>query len=139
MTESRAGNFVSSANNHTLYGIFLSIKTHGHVKSEVIKNNLERIFTSTKNVSENNSFQTRVRRMRLLPVLLNTNSFKEFEEKVGKSNIATFDVDSETFCDEACEVASDIWLDLLNSNKDNNEDSMLSFKEHLSLLSIAAK
>ena len=139
MTKIRAGSFVSNAKNQSLHGICLSIKRHGHVKSEVIKNNLKRIFPSTKNVSKNNVFQTRIKNMRSLPVLLNTNSFKEFKEKVGKSNIATFDVDAETFCDETHGVTSDIWLDLLNNNQDNNEDLTLSFKEHLSLLSIAKK
>ena len=41
--------------------------------------------------------------MRLLPMLLETSSFKEFEEKVGKSNIENFDVDSEIQNDEACD------------------------------------
>ena len=46
--------------------------------------------------------------MRSLPVLLITNSFKEFKEKVGTSNVVTFDVDAETFDDEAWKVSSDI-------------------------------
>ena len=46
--------------------------------------------------------------MMSLPVLLITNSFKGFEEKVGTSNVVTFDVDTETFDDEACKVPSDI-------------------------------
>ena len=41
--------------------------------------------------------------------------------------------------DEACQVAPEIWLDLLNSNEVDNVDSMLSFRECLSLLSTAAK
>ena len=48
--------------------------------------------------------------MRSFPVVLNSNSYKEFEEKVGKSNIATFDVDAKTFDDQAHKVASDTLL-----------------------------
>ena len=77
--------------------------------------------------------------MRLLPMLLETNSFKEFEEKVGKSNIANFEFDSEIQNDEACEVASEMWLELLNDDEVDNVDSTLSFNEYLSLLSTAAK
>ena len=125
MTESRARNFVSNVNNHTLHDFYLSIKRRRHVKNEVIKNNLECVFPSTKNVTNTNVFQTRVRRMRLLPMLLEKISFKEFEEKVGKSNVANFDVDLETQNDEACQVASEIWLDLLNDNEVDNADSTL--------------
>ena len=120
MTETRSGNFISNVSNRTLYDVCLSIKRHGHVKNKVIKSNIECNFPSTKNVSKNDVFQASVTCMRLLPVLLETASFKEFEEKVGKINIANFDVDSKMKSDKACEVASDVLLDLLNSNHGNN-------------------
>ena len=66
--------------------------------------------------------------MILLPMLLETTSFKECDENFGKSNIANFDVDSEMQSDEACQVASEIWSDLLNSNDVEKVDSMSSFK-----------
>ena len=103
------------------------------MKSEVIKNNLECFFPSTKNVTNNNAFQTRVRHMGLLSMLLETSYSKNSEKKFGKSNIANFDVDVEIQNDESCEVASEIWLDLLNNNEVDSSDSTLTFKEHLSV------
>ena len=77
--------------------------------------------------------------MRLLLVLLETSSFKEFEEKIGKSNIKHFYIGSEIQKDEACEVSSKIWLDSLSDDEFDNVDSMSSLKECLSLLSMATK
>ena len=77
--------------------------------------------------------------MRLLPMLLETSSFKEFEEKVGKSNIENFDVNLKIQNDKGCQVASEIYLDLLNNKEFDNVDSTSSFKEYLSLLSTTTK
>ena len=110
MTESRVGNFVSNASNRDLHCACLLIKRHGRAKIKVIKNNLERVLPSIKNISKNSVLQTRVRCMRSLHIILKTNFFKQFKEKVGTSNVVTFDVDAETFDDEACKVSSDICL-----------------------------
>ena len=84
MNKASARNSISNVNNHALCDGCLSIKRHGHVKSEVIKNNLEYFFPSTENVTNNNAFQTRVRHMRLLPMLLETSYSKNSEKKLVK-------------------------------------------------------
>ena len=64
---------------------------------------------------------------------------KHLKKKLAKVTFANFDVDSKMQSDEARTVASEIWLGLLSSNRGNNEESMSSLKEYLSLLLISAK
>ena len=102
------------------------------IASSTIKNIISPHFPSTKNITKHDVFNIQVKLRKMMRTADANDSFEDFKAKFNRN--AIFD-DINEMCvtdDDACAVALDTWMSLMNNDED---DSLMSFTEKIQKVS----
>jgi len=141
MVRSRSGLYVKNVSDTAIFTLCNMLKHNsgGRLKTVTIKSILQPIWPINKNISKHDIFNVRLRIRRLLPRLEKCDTFESFQKSINTSQLLA-GLDSENMSDdEAYDMATLVWKELLNKGGDNSSDSLLCFEEYLQILSEKAK
>ncbi|KAL7535171.1 hypothetical protein ACHAWF_005077 [Thalassiosira exigua] len=136
---SRAGAYSREIPERVLFTLCNFYKKGGRLRSAVIRRSVEPILPKNKVLSSSDTFNIRVKIIRLMPIYrLCNGAYEQFSEQLSESNLTGF-VDDETDLDDdvAYQIAHDLWLEI--STDANKEDGIFTFVQYLNLIKSRAK
>ncbi|KAL7544230.1 hypothetical protein ACHAWF_016691 [Thalassiosira exigua] len=134
-TQQRAGKYVTTIPQHAIYSLCHLLEKTGRLSTSTIQDEMTTVWPQGKVFSKHDSFNIRIRVMRLLPLYRDANGdYDTFKRNVASSEVlGGIDDQPDIDDDEAYELAQQLWLEVESSNMDK-EASILSFIEYLDLI-----
>ena len=138
-SQKRSGDYTKFLPERALYNLCHTYETAGKISREAILTQLRVAWPKHKPITKQDVFYTRVKCLRLLPLIRETKDFEEFSKKAQESKLlGGIDDEIDVNDDEAYELAHSACAELLEK-KTVDSESIFSVVEFLKLLSAKAK
>ncbi len=132
----RSGHFIDSIPQNVMFTLCNYLENSGRLSSDVMKRVLEPVMPCSKNLTNKDLFNVRVRVMRLLPSFCSCNGdYSEFKSTInGKEILDGIENDVSINDDETLELAQSIWIDVMSSSRRGSDDEFMTFIEYMALI-----